>query len=335
MFFGILSGKYNEFKEIFIGTSRVIFCLPIYLAILASRPDKNTFNLILVTSALITLLAALSIPYQFYQGPIEWFAESSERAGLSRFPSLFGSLTALGIVCGFGIIAAAVSFSSTIAFSLLTSAIVIGSILSLQKAAIVNILVAFLFLPFMRQLNFRFIFGIFGVFGGLMALAWIIFQEELDTYFSSLRLSSESDSDFTDDASFFDSVHERIIDLPSIAIDYHGITSLIFGIGPMGGSGAFGFPDVPMSHNGVVDLFLIGGFFYFILFFYFIFYILRLVYLARGHANDKKYYYLGLFVFFGILINIPFSGLIFFSPSNAIFFALSIKVILMCRKKII
>ena len=333
MIFQVFLGGYTNISEIFVATSRVMFSLPIYLSILSVRSDRQQLNVLVLTCVVITLIAALSIPYQIIFGPIEWFAESSERSGMSRYASLFGSLTALGIVCGFGILIAAISITSPLLFSFVTVGIAVGSILSLQKAALVNLAISFVLLPFLLKLRIKNLFFI-SIFLCVFALSgWALFGEFVSGYLSSFSFFSGNDSINSDDYSLIESVHQRLFELPEIAIEHRGLQNLFFGLGPKGGGGTFGFPEEPMSHNGLIDTLLIGGVLYFLLFLYVLYYHVRLILIAKNNVIDLRYYYVGLFVIVGVLINIPFSNLVFFSPSGAMFLALATKIILACSQK--
>jgi hypothetical protein len=330
---GVLAGEYEGFGSIAVGVSRLLFSLPIYLAIIASPSDKESINKLLVTTAIITFIAALSIPYQFIFGPVMWFADSAERAGFARYASLFGSLTALGIVCGYGLLAAILSIRNSFWKVTVVSGIVMGSILSLQKAAIANMILCIAILPLIKKVKIKRVVYPVILFILIFGAAGSYFGDELSGFTSSVRIFSDSDSSFADDVSVSESIMERLIELPLGALNYHGFKSLIVGIGPIGGSGAFGYPDVPMSHNGIVDLFLVGGIIYFVLFLALVAFVAIIA--ARGKPQAEVAYlvYFGTFAFFIQLLNMPFSGLIFFAPSNALFFAVALKCILLKRQK--
>ena len=125
---GLFQASYYSVEGIIVGVLRIIFVLPIYLVILSTPSDQSSFNKLFALVASVTFLAALSVPYQFIFGPIDWFAVSSERAGLDRFASLFGSLTALGGVVGFGILAAILANMSNVVRAVFVSGIILGAV---------------------------------------------------------------------------------------------------------------------------------------------------------------------------------------------------------------
>ena len=325
---GAIAEKYDSLEDILVGILRVMFSLPIYLVILASPSDRKTINILLVAVALITLIAALSVPYQFLFGAISWFAMESERAGLDRFSSLFGSLTALGGVVGCGLLAAVVSIRSAFWSAATVSGIVLGALLSLQKAAVANIVLCLLYLVLVKNFDAKRIYALAIYFLIVFGLVSAFFIGEISSFLKTVQIFSSSD--FSGDFSFQESIWQRFLELPSVAVDFHGASSLLFGIGPVGGSGALGYPDVPMSHNGFVDLFLVGGIGFFLLF------ICSLLFVFSKSRQDISEFDLsvvrfGTFCLFLLLLNMLFSGLTFFTPSGAMFFAVSIKCLLLKR----
>lgn len=320
-FIGLAKGEYQTFMDVFIGWSRLIFVLPIYWVVIVMV--RQPLGVVRVGRLVtwISFFAALTIPLQFMIGPIPWFAESSERSGLPRYASLFGSLTTLGVVNGAAILVAYFSFKSRLLTYFLVSGIIIGSVLSLQKAAILNILIATSLVLLIRRPRLKeVIVGLFSIL--LVALiSFSFFGEKFQSYFNSIRILASSEAANSNDVSISESILDRITTLPAMAIHYHGADTLFYGVGPIGGAGAFGYPDVPMAHNGLVDILLIGGATYFFLFLFGT----ALCFggswrFFRKNANFT-WSRVGFFCILIVLINIPFSGLIFFSPSAAMFLA--------------
>lgn len=329
---GLYLDAYRNGEEILVGISRVVFVLPMYMAVLASPKDDESLRRWLALAAIVTFFAALSIPYQFMFGGVSWFAEESERAGVVRYASLFGSLTTFGVVCGLGILAAAASIRNRLWLVICISGIIVGAALSLQKAAIVNAILCLICVPTLAGKRYSKYFGVYS--GLVLALALLYYYfSEVGEYLESFRFFG-SEYESSGDVSVFEGAWSRLKELPENAITYHGAQSLWFGLGPIGGSGSFGYPEVPMSHNGIVDIFLIGGIGYFILFIYFGFF----VFLERGgrFGSEDKGIYLkfGFFSIGMLLINMPFSGLLIFNPSGGMFFAIATKCVLAHRRKI-
>jgi hypothetical protein len=326
IFFGVILDEYEDLKSVLVGLSRLIFSLPMVVAILISSPNRENVKKLVFLTGFITFIASLSIPYQFIFGAIPWFAESSERAGVDRFASLFGSLTALGLVVGYGIFALVITTKRYLFSAMLVVGTIVGALLSTQKAAIVNIILCLIALIFTLKFRFKYI-AIYSLFIIIfISIFGYYFFTEINLFLSSVQLTPSSE--YKGDVSFVESIYERLVDLPLVAISHHGWSTLFFGVGPVGGSGALGYPEVPMSHNGVVDLFLIGGIAYFLIFSFFLGYVFKLIFKLRSVTSDQHLFKFGIFVFVTLMINLPFSNLIFFPPSSAMFFAVSLKCFL-------
>jgi hypothetical protein len=324
---GLFASKYVTFEEIFTGATRAIFSLPMVLVILTTSSDYKSIKKLIFISAIFTLLAAVSVQYQFIFGAISWFVEGSSRAGLERFGSLFGSLTSLGGVVGYGLLGAFVSIGSSLGVALVISGIVLGGILSLQKAAIANLILAILYLPYIQKVNKVKLLTSIPIISVIFVIFSSFFWHEIFAFINSIKLTAESEN-ISDGYSFEEDIWVRIIDLPLVAIDFQGAWNLLWGVGPIGASGAFGYQDIPMSHNGVVDLFLVGGILYFFIFIYFIFFVIKNSIANAPYIDDKRFIKFGAFCLFITLVNVVFSGLNFFSPSGSMFFALSVRCLL-------
>lgn len=119
------------------GLVRYLFAFPIFLAFVAyTTTDKDLANH-LRTMCYFFTFGSLTVPLQYFTGPITFFADASERAGIERFASIFGSLTALGVAAG-SYIALTQALRSRAMISAVL-AISVGGIASLSKAAIANI----------------------------------------------------------------------------------------------------------------------------------------------------------------------------------------------------
>jgi hypothetical protein len=205
----------------------------------------------------VVLLAALSIFYQVLNGPIEWFADSSERAGVQRFSSLLGSLTTFGTAAPIALLVAARYVHKSGIFCIVAAILLVASVMSLQKAALGGLLVA---LPFVMMLVRRrtLLMGSLGLVA-LLFIASLLLPSGLADYIS-VGWRYFTDSDFsTQDVSFSESAISRLTEYPAGLVERHGIGSLGLGVGLRGGSGVFGYDEEPMAHNAVMDYLAIGG----------------------------------------------------------------------------
>ncbi|MEV1620551.1 hypothetical protein ABZR00_32705, partial [Pseudomonas aeruginosa] len=89
---------FDLYGDYSIGIFRLWASLPLLFVAMVLARDNLKVPMQLIS--FFFSLAALSFLWQYVFGPIEWFAEASERAGGARFASLVGSLTAYGVMVG-------------------------------------------------------------------------------------------------------------------------------------------------------------------------------------------------------------------------------------------
>lgn len=331
------NSPYDENGGYFIGVSRVIFSTPMLLTLISSPSTESQINYELKIASFFFLLAGLFIPYQWLFGPIDWFAEGSFRSGLPRYASLLGSLTTFGQFVGGALIISIYSFKNFYIKIFIALALIICAVLSLQKSAILNVVIALIFIPFIFNIKFNKFFILkLMITTALSTIIFLLINELLNNslmdYLNSLRFfSGDISSVNSDDYSIEESLFQRIVDLPIEAINYHGFYSIFFGVGPIGGAGAFGYPEVPMSHNGLVDLLLIGGVPYFFIFISFVILIALKICLIPNISVAKK---VGFFLLISILLNLQFAGLIYYVPMGALFFIMATKIIFSKNEKV-
>lgn len=266
----------------------------------------------------VVLLAALSIFYQVMNGPIEWFADSSERAGVERYASLLGSLTTFGAAAPIALLVAARYVRKSAFFCVVAAILLVAALMSLQKAAIGGLAVA---LPFVVILLRRrtLLLGALGLIV-LLSVASMLLPTGLADYIE-VGWRYFTDSDFsTEDVTFSESVVSRLSEYPAGLVDRHGIESLGLGVGLRGGSGVFGYEEEPMAHNAIMDYLAIGGIVFLTyacwLISRMIFTILALPRLVRYGVLSAQdaWYVAGLgFLYF---VNLPFSSGVEYHPST-------------------
>ena len=236
----------------------VSFPLVLVAAFLANHSVKAPMQLV----AIFFVIAATSFPIQYFLGPIEWFADASERAGGLRFASLAGSLTAYGVLVGIPALAALFYFRGRSAF-LIFLALTLGAALSLQKAALLNIAIAFIFAWWLKAIRIKpFVYTIsaLSISGFLFTATKINIETQFEAAINFFRGIITSDTTLTHDVSIYQSILDRVTLLPLEAINFYGHESLILGVGAYGGGGALGYAELPMAHNGLVELLLIFGY---------------------------------------------------------------------------
>lgn len=324
----------NDLSDVFIGLTRFWTAIPlIFVAIVLSTQSIETPVKIM---SVFFGVAALFYPWQYSFGAIEWFADSSERAGGERFASLVGSLTAYGVNLSFPLLGTLIYFKG-VKRTALFCLIVMGALLSLQKAAIVNVFIVLLGACYLGTLKITTLVYISLIFTSIISS--ILYYDPKD---GALGILSNqilglltSDIDISGDVTLWESVLERITTLPAEAIGYYSNEFLmITGVGVVGGAGALGYPDVPMAHNGLVEIYLIFGLFFgsfislFLIYFLFIS-ISGLKFRKNIHNIELRFLYFTYILWF---FNYLFSGGALFHPIGSAIVWLVISRIIFLRK---
>ena len=215
--------------------------------------------------------ATLTLLIQVFTGPLPILGRTVARTGLVRYSSLHGDVTIIGISNGIGLVIAALLPARRALIKAGTIALVVlGLVLSLQKAAVMNLGLAFLIWALLsgrRRLVLRtaLVVGLllvaFVVLGRAEVLpAWIV--DYVDGFVLSatgLRLFESSASQVSNYRIInLLTLTERFTILPAKVAAEIGWDSVVFGAGVLGGGGAMGIRS-PQSHNTVFDLLFIGG----------------------------------------------------------------------------
>jgi hypothetical protein len=313
---------HHEYGDPLLGISRFFYSAPVFLLLYAKGFDKEYALRFLLWFG---LFAAASLPYQIAFGEIGWFAEPGERAGLIRYSTLLGSLTVFGAVAGPLILLNHYFFENSILFKSLNNILITaGAILSLQKSAVISLIIALMILVKYRLLDLKFLMMIVvGVIG------FVVFDQNdfissllnfLSNTIGTLETSEKSDDDL------LESITVRVFDRPIESIKFFGIENFILGVGYYGAAGGLGYSDLPMMHNMLGELVSIFGILGVVIFMF----ILRVFF-----KNYKKYiagnlwslkiccFWVALLLFFGSV----FSGGLFFQPFATSLFFVSLSLI--------
>ena len=274
------------------------------------------------------IIAAATLPLQYIFGSIEWFAESSSRAGADRFASLTGSLTSFGVSLGVAGLAALCFLPKSIS-GLVFIFLALGGILTLQKAALANIFLALIFFIWIKDGSLKSIFNYllrFAIFTFLVIFISIFISKfsPMVSYLLDLsfRITSGvilNDVNLSDDVGFFQSIYDRVTELPLLAISYYRTIVLVFGAGVFGAAGSLGYPDIPMAHNGIVEIILIFGVPLGLLINFYLIVIIVKFFLFAKNSSDAEIKFISMCTILFYINNI-FSGGGFFQPISAFIF---------------
>jgi hypothetical protein len=206
-------------------------------------------------------LAALSLPLQFVVGPISWFSESFERVGVERFGSLAGSLTTFGNIVGTAAFIAAMRVRKIHYLIFIISLLMLAAVLSLQKAAVASLGIAFLSILVARR--FKFLHSIMFITSITFIVLLAFYVSDYQTRGTILLLfgnfAGSVDVSQASDVSIIQGASDRVFELPEVAFLFYGSDAVFAGIGVFGGSGSLGYPSLPHTHNLVGELILLFG----------------------------------------------------------------------------
>ncbi len=299
------------------------------LFLLLSCLYQNQYTVSLIrqimrSMCIFSTLAALSLPYQILFGKISFFADSSMRNGSIRYSSLMGSLTTFG-TCG-AICVAILAFSGNVLFKWNTKTIliilnVLGLCLTLQKAAIINlVIICFMLVLLSRiKINISSIIKFFIMVVAMLFVSYIVYNyTSLGEYIStSVNYTLGEGNDTEND------LISRLWSTPMSVYNKNdmNILSVFLGIGFKALAGTMGLPQYPMNHNNYFDLLFSGGIISLIIV---IFLLLKTIISIlkkdkNSWTNWDKIYMLSIIL---ILINMFIGAGTFYHPFMAILFSI-------------
>jgi hypothetical protein len=258
-----------------IGRLFFITSLPIFLIFYYA--DEDFTKLALRVYVYIYLIAAWSYFYQIQFGPIEWFSdEPMERGSVFRFSTTLGSGNIYGIGLG-----CALLFTSFLNFNkiikiLIFGSLLIGSIMSMQKAAILNIIIwIFLYIFVFNRKNAKKILFLLTVVVFMIIIYAYVFDDEFfsaylqEFLFNSIGLNLFDNPNLVKSTVLdVDNIIERFIgvNIPIILSSHNPVTLFLIGIGSTGVGGGMGMPEYPQSHSTYWDLLFMGGIVYLLIY---------------------------------------------------------------------
>jgi hypothetical protein len=307
--------------SISIGVARLFYLSPIILYFFSkefSRTQSINFWKIILW---FVVASSCTILLQYIIGPISWFADHSGRAGTDRFASLAGSLTVYGSLVGVAIILSKLIYLNYFIYLPVLFILCLGALLSLQKMAFfsvaLSVLIAWIGARDKISIHKSLLLLLFAI-----CTAFALYHILIDYFpghFSYVSLIFTSDAFEVGDVSVGESIVDRMTHLPLEAFSHWDHLNRFFGVGVFGGSGGLGYPDLPMAHNLIAEIFLIFGvvfgFLIVVTIFKYLLISLKLLYLSsdvRIRLASSSFLIIVLTSFFsGGLFYQPVTGLIF------------------------
>ncbi|EIU5573934.1 hypothetical protein EGJ90_24860 [Pseudomonas aeruginosa] len=201
----------------------------------------------------------------------------------------------------------------------------LGAMLSLQKAALANIVIVLFFAYWLKLIKKTYLFFTFLLAGlGLSVFFLADFGAgSLETVHRLIVGLLTSDSSVSQDVPFFESIFDRVTALPLETLSFYGSEILVLGAGVFGGGGVLGYAQYPMAHNGIVELlciygFIFGGLAVLLLLLLFVCSVFLLVFRRRKTACTELGFLCSAFIIW--FVNYVFSGGGLFHPVGAALF---------------
>lgn len=325
-----LYGGLNDFIKAFPRMIIMPFTLIVFMNLISS---KKHFQKIIDLFILFSIIAAISLIYQVYNGPLYFLVESTTREGLVRYASTFGSLTIYGGSVGIITLLVLKRNLNLILKSLIITLFLTSAFITLAKAAVINILIVVLFSLFFLKIKSKGLVLLLIIFG--LASIYFLFPE-IGIYiiksFMALGFSSSGEVDVTSNSSFVYQFLKRFF----YSVEYlsnFNILNIFFGFGLIGGQGVFGLPYsfTGTTHNQFMDLYLIGGVFLFLnVLIMIICLMLELYKMQKQDQIAETFFFCNIIA----IINMFFFNGYIYQPVTSIVFWLSIVYVLNFRGKI-
>lgn len=309
--------------EFMIALPRYMVTFPFILFCFIYRNYNKQFIIkVLKSYCNFIVIASLSIPYQIIFGKIPFFTDSSFRAGVERYTSLAGSLTALGSLGAIALII--LLFSGEELYNnkkklVLIFIITLSMLMTLQKAALANIIICFLlYLLLYEKLSIaNKIVSLSGMIIFMSLIYFINKDTSIGIYITNIFSYSFSNSS----VGIKGDLISRLWSLPSRVVEYNkmDISDFIKGIGFPALSGTMGLVNHPMAHNNYFDLIFSGGIIHLVSYLVLLLSIPIMVLVKKFKRVRITYidtiYTMSIFV---ILINMLIGGATFYQPVFAV-----------------
>ncbi len=308
----------SDFKNVAIGMSRFFYVIPISMIFYDTVKTEKFVSKLLFIYVFCSAIACATVPLQaFITGPINWFSPYSFRAGIIRYSSLLGNVSAMGIAGGLSfLVAILLPYRSKVLKFTICSVILISLFMSLQRAAVVNIILSFVFYFLFNDIKlksklFGLVFSLFIISGSVLLLLKFENTKVLTSFFLGSLGIAGAENQIVDYDPITSQIQYRVIGNTLSHFDYLKLTGFVFGIGYKGLGGVLAQPSI-YAHNDFVNLFAVGGIGYFIFFIVFFYYIVTTLYryliLSKKLENKDIYKNLTIFFAFSILFIINFVG---------------------------
>ena len=308
-------------SETILAGSRAWFVFPLFFLSYTFINNEEKLSKFIAAYFYIVAIAGASLIYQVFFDAIPWLVQASKRMDLARNPSLLGALPIYGSASGFAIVLYNQVKANSYVKLFLLFVITIGIFITLQKAAIANLFIAFFLILatfFLNPIKLETIIkNFFGVVFLFILVSLIGIQDKIESYLNAAKLFVSGKVNFGH--LFIEDFLSRVSGgFISQFISFSDLRQyeIVAGVGYYGAGGSLGLPNGYMAHNGFGDILLQGGLPFLFLFFTIIFYVFVLTIKLIRKDKISRNLGFGILSFFAIFfINIPVTSGIFVNPS--------------------
>ena len=334
-----VEGNYIKFNffQYFNASARLLLMPLLVVSIYSLIIKKDNFFKLQIFFVIACCIGSLSMMLQQFVGGINMLGHygAPRFMGLHTYPSTLGNITIYGSVVGLAILITLMNDKIKFFFkSIIFSILFLGVFLTMQKSALVNLVIVLIFISIF---NFKNTLKILGLSIILMSIVFIIFPEIITNIFSLITNTFGIKISGVTKAGIYLPIFDLFMDRqfewfnePKSFIEF------LFGWGLPGGSDALGYTFITQpgffaigtTHNQYLDLFQIGGIFLILIFFAFLIFV-NLELLSRWIINKdemSKVFFLCNIIF---AINCTVANGILFHPIASFIFWISVCYVLM------
>ena len=334
-----VEGNYIKFNffQYFNASARLLLMPLLVVSIYSLIIKKDNFFKLQIFFVIACCIGSLSMMLQQFVGGINMLGHygAPRFMGLHTYPSTLGNITIYGSVVGLAILITLMNDKIKFFFkSIIFSILFLGVFLTMQKSALVNLVIV---LTFISIFNFKNTLKILGLSIILMSIVFIIFPEIITNIFSLITNTFGIKISGVTKAGIYLPIFDLFMDRqfewfnePKSFIEF------LFGWGLPGGSDALGYTFITQpgffaigtTHNQYLDLFQIGGIFLILIFLAFLIFV-NLELLSRWIINKdemSKVFFLCNIIF---AINCTVANGILFHPIASFIFWISVCYVLM------
>ena len=334
-----IEGNYISFNifQYFNASARFLLMPLLVLSIYTLVIKKDNFSKLQIFFVIACCIGSLSMMLQQFVGGINMLGHygAPRFMGLNTYPSTLGNITIYGSVVGIAILITMMNNRIKFFFKGIIFAILfLGVFLTMQKSALVNLVIV---LTLISIFNFKNTLKIFGFSIILISIIFIIFPEIITNIFSLITNTFGIKIGGVTRAGIYLPIFELFIDRQFEWFNEpKSLTEFLFGWGLPGGTDALGYAFITSpgffaigtTHNQYLDLFQIGGIFLILIFFAFLIFV-NIELVSRWIISKdeiSKVFFLCNIIF---AINCTVANGILFHPIASFIFWISVCYVLM------